>query len=170
MRCRPLRLTTRAQARRVSFFPAGLAPVTAAPFTALTGGTRHPQPRSRAQGVHCGACLRRTATVAAALTSASSPCWTPTARFFTNAKKSYARGTEEEQQMRQEAAAREWRRFLAQPVDADGGNAPTARSVEDRLPTKKQLSEELPTMAELDKALREGRIDAYAMKLDKDEE
>ncbi|AYU75653.1 hypothetical protein conserved [Leishmania donovani] len=165
-----VRMTTRAQTSRVCSFHAGLASVTETPFSALAGGAVRPQPRSLAQSVRRGACLRRAETATTTRTSAFSPCCTSTAPLFTNAKNSYARGTEEEQQARQEAAVKEWRDFLDQPVDADGGNAPSARHVEARLPTMKQLNEELPTAAELEKALREGKIDAYATQPDRDED
>lgn len=95
---------------------------------------------------------------------------TQKACLFTNAKKSYARGTEEEQKAREEAAFKESRDFLKQQVDADGRNAPRSRDIENRLPSKKQLNEELPSTAELEKALREGKMDMYATKPEKDEE
>ncbi|CBZ23112.1 conserved hypothetical protein [Leishmania mexicana MHOM/GT/2001/U1103] len=170
MLCLSLRMATRAQTRDLFPFHPGLASVAETSVVALAGGAVRPQPRSLAQSVHRGACLRRAKTITATLTCAFSPCCTPTAPLFTNAKKSYARGTEEEQKARQEAAAKEWRDFLDQPVDADGGNTPSPRQVESHLPSIKQLNEELPTAAELEKALREGRIDAYATQPDRDED
>ncbi|KAG5512474.1 hypothetical protein GH5_08440 [Leishmania sp. Ghana 2012 LV757] len=165
-----MRTTTRGQTRHASSAHGGVALVTAAAFAALTAEVVRPQARSLVHGVRCDAYLRRTATAVATLPCASSPCCTSMALLFTDAKKSYARGTEEEQRARQEASAKEWRSFLNQPVDPDGGNAPTARSVEDRLPTKKQLNEELPTAMELEKALRDGTIDTYTMRPDEHEE
>ncbi|KAG5487953.1 hypothetical protein LSCM1_08268 [Leishmania martiniquensis] len=166
----PICATARGQKRCPSSMHTGPTSVAKAAFAALAVGGVRPQPRFRAQSVRCAACVRRTATVFVTLTCVSSACCTPMARLFTNAKRSYARGTEEEQQVRQEALSKEWRDLLSQPVDADGGNAPSARTVEDRLPTKKQLNDELPTAAELEKALREGKIDAYTMRPDEDED
>ncbi|KPA74964.1 hypothetical protein ABB37_08932 [Leptomonas pyrrhocoris] len=92
------------------------------------------------------------------------------AGLFTNAKKSFARGTEEELKARGEAELKTSQEFLRRPVDDDGRNAPRARDVETQLPSLKQLNEELPSAAELEKALKEGKMEAFAMKPEKDEE
>lgn len=98
------------------------------------------------------------------------PLVTPVAGLFTNAKKSFARGTEEELKAREEREKKESQEFFRRQVDGDGRNTPRARDVEDHLPTKKQLNEELPSAAELEKALKEGMMDMFTMKPDKDEE
>lgn len=100
----------------------------------------------------------------------SSPLFTQKAYLFTNAKKSFARGTEEELRAREEAEKKASYEFLARKVDGDGRNAPCARDVESQLPTKKQLNEELPSAAELEKALKEGKIDMFVTKPEKDDD
>ncbi|KPI84976.1 hypothetical protein ABL78_5967 [Leptomonas seymouri] len=92
------------------------------------------------------------------------------AGLFTNARRSFAGGTEEELAARTEEERKRSQAFLKRPVDGEGRNAPRARDVEDHLPTKKQLNEELPSAAELEKALREGNMDVYTTKLEGDEE
>ncbi|GET85486.1 hypothetical protein, conserved [Leishmania tarentolae] len=165
-----LRTTPRVPARDICNFHACLAGVTETPVAALSGGAMRPQPCFRVQSGHRGAGLRRVATAASTRTGVFAACCTRTAPLFTNAKKSYARGTDEEKKARQEAAMKEWHDFLDQPVEADGSNVPTARDVEVRLPTMKQLNEELPTAVELEKALCEGKIDTYVTQLDRDAE
>lgn len=88
---------------------------------------------------------------------------------FTNAKKSYARGTEAEQKAREEAAFKESQEFLRQPLEGDGHDAPRLRDLEGRLPSKKQLNEELPSAAEVEKAIKEGKMEMFT-KPEKDEE